>query len=333
VRFFVTGIGGFAGLHLAECLLGAGHEVRGLVTGRSDRPGLAALARRHPSFRLDDLAIGNVTDPAAVGRALADAAPDGIFHLAGIAFVPRAAADVERTFAVNTLGTIHVLEAARALASRPRVLAVTSSFAYGDVDADRLPITEDTPLQPTTLYGVSKAAADMAAYSEWRASGLEVIRVRTFNHTGPGQSADFVCADFARQIALIAAGATPPVLATGNRAVIRDFTDVRDVVRGYALLLERGVPGEAYNLCSGVGTSVDTVIHGLADLAGVTLELVEDPTRVRTREVPAIVGSAARARGLGWSPAIPFRTTLTDLLAEWEGRATAVRRRDRDPAV
>jgi GDP-4-dehydro-6-deoxy-D-mannose reductase len=319
VRFFVTGIGGFAGLHLAEVLLGAGHEVYGLVTGRRDRHGLVALAQRHPSFAPAALASADVTDREALERAFRAVRPDGVFHLAGLAFVPDAAAEADRAFAVNTIGTIRVLEAARAAVPACRVLAVTSSFAYGSMPPAALPITEDAPLRPLTIYGISKAAADMAAHREWSANGLAVVRARTFNHTGPGQSSDFVCSDFARQLARIVAGAAPPVLRTGNLDVVRDFSDVRDVARGYVTLWEHGSPGEAYNLCSGVGTSVRSVLDTLVALAGVQVEVIEEETRKRA-EVPAIVGSAARAHALGWRPAIPLRQTLADLLGDWQAR-------------
>jgi GDP-4-dehydro-6-deoxy-D-mannose reductase len=174
-----------------------------------------------------------------------------------------------------------------------------------------------------SVYGVSKAAADMAAFHRFWASELAVVRVRPFNHTGPGQSPDFVCSDFARQIAAIEAGMAEPVLRVGNLSVVRDFSDVRDVVRGYALLCERGEPGEAYNLCAGHGTSIARVIELLTSESTVAIDVVEERARVRHREIPRIVGSAERAAALGWRPTIALPDTLRDLLADWRIRLAA----------
>ena len=320
MRCFITGIGGFAGLHLAEALLTDGHDVTGSVTGAAGRAALRALAARHRGFAADRLAILDVGDPAAVGRALAAAAPERIFHLAAIAFAADAEADPARTFAVNVLGAVHVIDAAQTVAPAARVVVVGSAEAYGAISAADLPIAETTPLRPVNLYGVSKAAADMAAFERWWARGRPVIRVRAFNHTGPGQRPDFVCSDFARQIARIEAGLAPPLLHVGNLRAERDFSDVRDVVRGSALLAERGEAGEAYNLCTGTATSVGAIVDILVAESGVTIECRREPGRVRAREVPAVVGSAARAAALGWSPTIPLRQTLRDLLRYWRER-------------
>jgi GDP-4-dehydro-6-deoxy-D-mannose reductase len=317
VRFFVTGIGGFAGVHLAEHLLAAGHEVRGLVTGDPERPHLRALAARHPQFTPGRLARADVTDRAALERALAASVPDGVFHLAGVAFAPRAEVDPARAFAVNVVGTIELLAAVERAAPRSRVLVVGSSDAYGAISPGDLPITEDTSLRPVSVYGCSKAAADMVAFQRWWATGMAVIRVRAFNHTGPGQSPEFVCSDFARQIARIEAGATPPVVHVGNLRGVRDFSDVRDVVRGYAMLWEHGQPGEAYNLCSGVGTSIADIAAMLGAESRYRVEWIEEPGRLRPHEIPAVVGSRARAGTLGWRPTIPLAQTLHDLLDDW----------------
>ena len=316
MRFFITGIGGFVGFHLAEHLLASGHDVLGTDTRGADRPALRALASRHPGFRPERLARVDITDVPALERALGDAAPDGIFHLAAVSFPPRAEEDPTRTFAVNVLGTLHVIDAARRVAPGARVLAIGSSDAYGAVTPDELPIGEETPLRPVNVYGISKAAADMAAFQRWWVTGAPVIRTRAFNHTGPGQDPEFVCSDFARQIARIEAGVAPPVLHVGNLAAVRDFSDVRDIVRGYLVLWEYGTPGEVYNLCSGVGTSIADVIETLAAESGRRIECVEDRGRLRGREIPTVIGSAARAGALGWTPVIPLRQTLRDLLAD-----------------
>ena len=317
MRFFITGIGGFAGAHLADHLLAAGHDVDGLVSRASGHPRLQALSGRYPRFDPARLACADITDGSALAWALAQFAPQGVFHLAGITFVPRAGADVARTMAVNALGTLRLLEAVQESAPAARVLVVSSAEAYGAVPPDALPVTEEVPLRPISVYGLSKAAADMAAFQQWWQTGLAVIRVRAFNHTGPGQGPEFACSDFARQLARIERDQTPPELHVGSLAAVRDFSDVRDIVRGYALLLERGVPGEAYNLCSGTGTSLAVIVEHLRAMCRVRVGVVEDRGRLRGREVPTLVGTAARAEALGWSPAIPIQQTLGDLLEHW----------------
>lgn len=320
MRCFITGIGGFAGLHLAEALLAAGHDVTGTVTRAEPRPALAALAARHPRFVPARLAVADVADRAAVSQAIAAAAPERVFHLAAIAFAPRAERDPARTFAVNVLGTVHVLDAVRAAVPAARVLVAGSSEAYGAVPPEALPVAETALLRPANLYGVSKAAADLAAFERWWTTDVAVIRARAFNHTGPGQSSEFVCSDFARQIARIEAGLAPPVLRVGNLRAERDFSDVRDVVRGYAVLADAGTAGEAYNLCAGAATSVAGIVAALTRASAVPITCHEEPGRLRGREVPTLVGSAARAAALGWIPTIPLERTLRDLLQYWRER-------------
>ena len=317
MRYFLTGIGGFAGTYLAEHLLAAGHEVGGSVRERRSYPRLDALAARHPRFAIDALAVVDVVEPDGLAPALAAFRPDGVFHLAGIAFVPRAAADPARALAVNALGCRHVLAAVHAAAPAARVLVVGSADVYGAAALAGAPIAEHTALQPVSVYGLSKAAADMAAFQLGWETGLAVIRARAFNHTGPGQSADFVCSDFARQVARIERGVAQPVLRVGNLRSARDFSDVRDVVRGYAVLMERGTPGEAYNLCAGEAVPVATIVEDLRAEVRVPFEVVEESGRVRRREIPRVVGDPARARALGWTPVIPLRQTLRDLLDYW----------------
>ena len=317
MRYFVTGIGGFAGTHLAGYLLAEGHEVTGLVRERRPYPGLRTLAARHPAFDPDGVVCADVADADAIRRAIATARPDGVFHLAGIAFVPHAESDPARALVVNTLGTRNVMAAAHHEAPSSRVVVVGSADVYGAAADTGLPIEETCALRPVSTYALSKAAADMAAFQQWWETGLAVIRARAFNHTGPGQSYDFVCSDFARQIVRIERGEAPPRLRVGNLQTARDFSDVRDIVRGYAVLMERGTPGEAYNLCSGDAVTIGTIVDHLRAEIRTPFEVVEERARVRRREIPRVVGSAERARALGWSPAIPLRQTLHELLDHW----------------
>ncbi len=323
MRCFVTGIGGFAGAHLADHLLAAGNAVGGSITGNPDRPSLRALRARHDATLT--LAEADVTDRGTIERALAAFEPEAVFHLAGLAYVPRAGADAARTLAVNTLGTINVLDAVQQTAPRSTVVVVGSAEAYGAIDEGDLPVTEETPLRPLSVYGLSKASADMAAYQRWWSSDLAVVRVRPFNHTGPGQSPDFVCSDFARQIARIETGTVPPILRVGNLGVVRDFSDVRDIVRGYAVLAARGAPGAVYNLCSGIGTSIGRIIELLTAESTVGIEVLEERGRVRHREVPVVIGSAERAAALGWHTEIALADTLRELLVDWRRKIASDR--------
>jgi GDP-4-dehydro-6-deoxy-D-mannose reductase len=322
VRYFITGIGGFAGTHLAACLLAAGHAVGGLVRERRAYPGLLALAARHPALDVEGLACADVADSDAMAKVIADARPDGVFHLAGVAFVPHAEADPGRALTVNALGSRAVLAAVRAAVPQCRVVVVGSADVYGAAVQDGTPIDEDSALRPVSTYGLSKAAADMTAFQQWWTSDLAVVRARAFNHTGPGQSADFVCSDFARQVARIERGAAPPLLRVGNLGSARDFSDVRDIVRGYLLLMERGTPGAAYNLCRGEALTIRAIVEQLQAEIRVPFEVMEETARVRRREIPSIVGSPKRARALGWEPRIPFRQTLCDLLEYWRRAET-----------
>ena len=319
MRVLVTGIAGFAGPVVAGALRAAGHEVLGLVQegvpSRLAAVGLPAGA----------LHVGDVTDAAVLRSLLATTRPDGLIHLAGLTFVPAAERDPAEAYRVNVGGLLALLGAVRAETPKARVVAVGSADVYGAVERSELPVREETPLRPVTVYGASKAAADLAAAQWVRAYGLDVVCARPFNHTGPGQDAAFVCSALARQIAAIEAGSQEAVLRVGNVDPVRDFSDVRDVAAGYVALLERGRAGEAYNLCSGSGSSIAEVIAILRTHARVPLRVHSDPALRRAVDVERIVGSHERAtRDTGWAPRIPLDETLGGLLDDWRQRlATA----------
>ena len=316
MRVFVTGIGGFVGRWVTAALLGAGHEVLGLVRDARDGPGLATVG-----LPAGALHRGDVTDASRIDQLVGDLAPDAVLHLAGLAFVPAAERDPAAAYAVNVGGTLAMLAAVRARAPRARVLIVSSGDVYGAVQPGDLPVREETPLRPLTVYGATKAAADLAAAQWGRAYELDVVRARPFNHTGPGQDAAFVCSALARQLALIEAGRQEPVLVAGNVDAVRDFTDVRDVAAGYVALLERGRTGEAYNLCSGEGASIAEVIALLRTHARVPVRVRSEATLRRANDVPRIVGSPALAGAhTGWRPTIPLVDTLGTVLADWRDR-------------
>lgn len=310
MRVLILGAGGFAGRHLARELAGRGHEVVASVRPRA--PGAASPPEVSGAVAVVPC---DVAEPARVAAALAEASPEAVVALAGTSSPVAAAAEPAAAFRANTLGVVHLLDAIARHPRPPRALVVTSGAVYGAGRGDGAPIDEDEPLRPRGIYAASKAAADHAA-AAFAERGLDVVVARPFNHTGPGQRRDFVCADFADQVAAIRDGRAVGPVRVGNLDVERDFGDVRDVVRGYALALERGRAGRAYNLCTGRATAVREILAVLGELAGVAIETRSAAERLRPDEPPRIVGSARRAADeLGWVPEIPLRRTLADLLA------------------
>lgn len=293
MRVLVTGSRGFVGHWLTAHLQAAGDEVIGMDTET------------------------DVTDPQAVCDRLSAEAPEGVIHLAAIASVGASWESAELTWRVNALGAVNVLAAAGACSRPPRVVVISSSEVYGRVPEADLPITEDQGLAPVNPYAAAKAASEMAAIQAGLGGGLEVIRVRPFNHTGPGQRTDFVVPALAAQIArAVESGAAE--LRTGNLDARRDITDVRDVVRAYRSLLVDGRPGEVYNVCRGEAYSIRHLAERLMAAAGVDLPIVVDPARVRPVDVPEVRGDAGRVQAaVGWRPEIPMDRTLSDVLDHW----------------
>jgi GDP-4-dehydro-6-deoxy-D-mannose reductase len=293
VRAFITGGGGFVGKWLSDHLRAQGDDV--VVV---------------------DLEV-DVTDPQAIGPALAAAHPDAVYHLAALAHVGDSWDAPGPVLAVNVLGTAEVLAAARRVASHPTVLVVSSAEVYGVVGEEQLPLTETAPVCPSSPYAASKAAAEAVALQAWRGYGQPVMVVRPFNHIGPGQSPAFAVAALASRIVQAERNGSP-TLAVGTLTTRRDFTDVRDVVRAYRLLVERGEPGSTYNICSGVDVSMAEIAERLLAAAGTSLELVTDPTLVRPVDTPALRGDPTRLRmATSWRPEIALDATLHDVLDYW----------------
>jgi nucleoside-diphosphate-sugar epimerase len=295
VRVWVSGARGFVGSWLVPRLERDGHDV--VAVGRE----------------LD------VTDAAAVDAALADARPDALVHLAARASVAASLDGDEATARVNYAGALHVLRAAARRVPTARVLLVTSSEVYGGTDE---PVAQDetAPLAPDTPYGRAKAAADLAGAAA-AARGQDVVRARSFTHTGPGQSESYVAASFAGQVARIEAGRAEPVVRVGNLDAVRDFLDVTDVVDAYVRLLDRAVAPGAYNVASGVGRPVRALLDGLLAKAGVRPRIEVDAARVRPAR--ASVGDATRLRAAtGWRPRVDFDAMLARLLDDWRARVS-----------
>ncbi len=308
MRILIVGATGFVGGHLLQECRSRGDELHGTF-----RPG--EDVRESPDVTWHGV---DVLDPESMDAAVASARPDGIVHLAGQANVALGNRDPVGTFRINAEGTVRMLEAVRRGAPDARTLVVTSAEVYGSVPPEDLPVREDQPLQPRTPYGVSKAAADLAAAQAGRDGVLDVVRMRPFNHVGPGQRRGFVVPDFASQVAAIEAGREAPELRVGNLSARRDFTDVRDIVRGYRVALDRGRTGEAYNLCSGRSVAIEEIVARLVERSRVPIDLKVDPARLRPADVPEFLGDPSRAAGeLGWEPEIPLERSLDDALEEW----------------
>lgn len=308
MKVLVTGCHGFAGRHAIAALQKSGHEAIG---GDLACPPHAPF----PCLEMD------VRDLVSISRALETVRPDALLHLGGIAFVPLGWTEPQLVFSVNTIGTLNVLDAVRRLGRPLRVLVVTSAEVYGSHPAPQ-PLAEDAPYRPDNLYGVAKAAADHAALLYAAHHRLDVMVARPSNHVGAGQSKDFVSSSFASQLAAIAAGAAP-LMRVGNLDQRRDFTDVRDVARAYALLLERGHAGLAYNIASGHMIPVRDLLEGLCDVANVRPQIEVDPVLFRPNENrPAYDTSRIRSH-VGWKPEIPLRQTLEAVYADVLSRRRA----------
>lgn len=320
MRILITGVGGFAGSHLADyCLARSETEVFGLVRS-SARPGNAP--RSAGRFTLIE---GDVRNAGAVDRAIQQSKPEVVFHLAGQSFVPASFDDPAGTLLDNAVGQLNVIRAILRHAPAARLLVVGSCLEYGLVRPDENPVDEKVMLRPADPYAVSKVTQDLMGYQYFASNELQAIRVRPFNHTGPRQREDFVASRFARQIAEIEANQRIPELQVGNLSAVRDFTDVRDMVRAYFLAATRGVPGEVYNIGSGAGRRVDEVLRTLAAFSQVYFTIREDPTRLRPPDVPSLVCNSAKFRAqTGWEPLIPFERTMHDLLNHWRAQISGV---------
>ncbi|HOG48108.1 MAG TPA: GDP-mannose 4,6-dehydratase [Anaerolineae bacterium] len=314
-RAFITGIAGFAGSHLAEHLLGAGYEVSGLSLPAGGTHNIDAIKGRLRLY------LGDMEDTGWLRGVLADIRPDYVFHLAAQAAVPQAWASPGPTLVNNILGQLNLIEALLALELRPRLLIIGSADEYGLVRPDELPVRETNPLRPNNPYSVSKIAQDYLGYQYFLSHHLPIVRLRPFTHIGPRQGTGFVTADFAKQIAEAEAGLRPPLLRVGNLTARRDFTDVRDVVHAYTLALERGEPGEVYNVGSERAYSIQEVLEVLLGLSRLPLQVEPDPARLRPSDVPELVSDCTKLRErTGWRPNHTLNETLRDVLEYWRER-------------
>ena len=304
LRILITGATGFVGRHLTN-----------------------ALAAAYPDATLFTPAL-DVRDASAVSDAVCSVSPDSSIHLAAISTIAVAQADEDRAWQVNLHGTLHVARAILQHAPECQLIFASSADAYGASFRSCIKLTEGAALAPLNLYSATKAAADLALGS-MAERGLRVVRLRPFNHTGPGQTPQFVVAAFARQVARIAAGLQKRVLQVGNLDPQRDFLDVRDVCAAYVACVARRdglAPGTIFNLASGEARRIGDILSDLRALAGISAEARVDQTRKRASETPLAHGDATLARNLlGWAPSMPWSKTLEDVLNDWRERIVTER--------
>jgi GDP-4-dehydro-6-deoxy-D-mannose reductase len=311
VRALITGIGGFVGRHLLSYLRKQGDDVCGI--GRPmDCAGLPTEIR---VFHTD------LTDRALVEQVIRETRPEAVYHLAAQSSPAESLFNPWATIGNNLLAQINLFEALLSAGLRSRVLVVGSSDEYGRLRPEDVPTHEDVPLRPTTPYAVSKVGQDVMGFQYFAQHGLPVVRVRPFNHTGPGQDSRFVIPSFARQLAEIEAGEREPLLRVGNLDVARDFTDVRDMVCAYRLALVTGVPGDVYNLGRGRSVRIAETVDELIALCRVPIQTRVDPALLRASDVPRQEPDTRKFTALtGWQPSIPWQTTLSDTLNYWRSR-------------
>lgn len=313
-RLLVTGATGFVGGHLLELLLAEHPELElfGLVRRGAERVTLPA-----PVVKIE----AEIEHAASVDAAFDVVQPDRIVHLAAQSSVQQSWLDPEGTLRTNLHGTLNLLESLRRRRLAPRVLVIGSADEYGAAEPGSGALDEDRPLRPNSPYAVSKVAQGFLALQYALSYGLPVLRTRTFPHTGPGRGEMFAESSFAKQLAEIEAGRRAPLIEVGNLDAVRDFSDVRDVVRAYWLLLEKGEPGAVYNVCSGRGVSIREVLERLLGLGRSPVEVRVDPARLRPSDIPALVGDPRRLRAAtGWQPCYALERTLLDLLDDWRRR-------------
>ena len=313
MRVLITGAGGFVGNHLAAHLGPALPHAQ--LVGTTLFPAERAHSAVSENHRID------LKDYAKVRALLADCRPEAIYHLAAQAFVPRSFEAPWETLENNIRAQLNIIQACLELDLRPRILIVSSAEIYGDVSPDQLPLDENAEIRPTNPYSVSKVSQDMLGLQYYLSHGLPIMRARPFNHIGPGQNSRFVAPAFATQIASIEEGRREAVIYVGNLAAKRDFTDVRDIVRAYRMIVASGQPGAAYNVASGCAYSIQQLLDTLLAHSDARIEIRVDPDRLRPIDAPEIRGDASKLRrDTGWQPSFTFEQTLQDVLADCRKR-------------
>jgi GDP-4-dehydro-6-deoxy-D-mannose reductase len=303
---------GFAGSHLAEYLLSQGHCVGGTVFRREAIHNIRSILQKVTVFECD------LREKGSISSAIQQFEPEGIFHLAGQPFVPQSFQDPIETFHTNVMVGVNLLDAMRRFSLSTRVMIISTAGVYGAIKPADIPIDEETSVRPMNPYSTSKLCLEQVTLSFIRDFDVSAILLRPFNHTGPRQNPDFVCADFSRQVARIEKGLKPPIMTVGNLFPVRDFTDVRDMVKGYYQAFEKGEVGEVYNLCSSRGVTIRKVLETLLEHSSKEIKIVEESRRKRSAEIPEVIGDFSKFHKLtGWKPEIPLSHTLSDMFESW----------------
>ena len=312
MRAFVTGAEGFAGSHLTELLIREGFETSGVYYSEQSLEPVKNILSQAKLVECD------VRDREKLSRIVSDDAPEIVFHLAALASVPQNERNRALSIETNFVGSCNLLDAVRDAAPEARTVMISSSEVYGKVTPEQLPLGEDDPVRPANFYGVTKASVELLSRFYVTRYDMDIVILRPFNHIGPRQGTAFVCADFASQIAKIERELMPARMDVGDLTVERDFTDVRDMVKGYLLASRKGHAGETYTLCSGDAHRIQEVLDILLDHAEVPIEVHQDPAKLRPSEIPVLMGTYEKfRRATGWSPEIPFDTTVRDTLDYW----------------
>jgi GDP-4-dehydro-6-deoxy-D-mannose reductase len=316
MKVLVTGVTGFAGSHLVDYMLTLKDvEIFGILRWRSRTENIEHFRDKITLLECD------LRDASSTRDVIEAVRPDRIFHLAAQSFVPTSWTAPTESLVTNIIGQLNIFEAVKKTSLKPRIQLACSSEEYGLVHEDELPIRETNPLRPLSPYAVSKVGQDMLGYQFFKSYGLHIVRTRGFNHEGPRRGPVFVASDFAKQIADIEKGRQAPVLRVGNLEARRDFTDVRDMVRGYWLSLEKCEPGEVYNICSNRAWVIRDMLDYLLKQSKVKIKIEVDTTRLRPSDVPVLLGDYGKfEKATGWKPTIPFERTLDDMLAYWRER-------------
>jgi GDP-4-dehydro-6-deoxy-D-mannose reductase len=297
---------------LTELLLQRGIEASGTYLDETALEALPDTVAEAQLVRCD------VRDRGALDHTVSEANPDAVFHLAAVASVSQSERNPALTIETNITGSCNLLNAVKDNAPEARIVMISSAEVYGKVSREQLPLSEDAPVVPSNLYGVTKASVELLSKLYIAAHGMDIVVLRPFNHVGPRQSPSFVSADFASQIAKIELGLIPPRIEVGDVAVERDFTDVRDMVKGYLAAAERGHTGDTYNLCSGQSYRIENVLDLLISFSQVPIEIHQDAAKRRASDVPVLVGKADKfEQATAWSAQTPLATALLDTLNYW----------------
>ncbi len=309
---FITGIAGFAGSYLAQELLDNDYKVAGALYPRESTQNIEEIKNSLTLVKLD------ILKPDKCNKIVSKIRPDYIFHLAAMASVGKSFSMERMTYRVNVEGTLNILQAAMNQKKPPKVVYVSSSDCYGIIKPKGITVTEDYPLNPISPYGISKATTEWHCHYYFRQYNLPIVISRSFNHCGPKQAENFVVPDFAHQVAKIELGLKKPTMSVGDLSTKRDLSDVRDIVRGYRLMAEKGEPGRTYQLCSGKAVAISSVLKTLISFSSKKINVKIDKSRFRKNDIPILRGSNKRAvQELGYKTRYKLKESLSDTYKYW----------------